>query len=124
MTLAGTLTSGSVKFGLGVNYRSGNPFTQPIETNAVDTSIFPTQIMYNEPNSSRLPEYLRADFSVIYDFAFGNKMKATIGASVLNFTNRKNVLNKYFRLDNNDLLETIESTSLGITPNFSFRLKF
>ena len=123
-TIAGTLTMNSLRFGLGLNYRSGRPFTEPIADNAVDNSIFPAQILYNENNSSRLPEYLRADASVIYDFDIGRNLKASFGASVLNFTNRKNVLNIFYRLDDNDLLETIESTSLGITPNFSFRVKF
>jgi len=123
-TLAGTFTINSLRFGLGLNYRSGKPFTKPIDSNPVDNILFPAQILYNEPNSSRLPEYLRADASVIYDFDIGRNLKASLGASVLNFTNRKNVLNIFYRLDDNDLLETVESTSLGITPNFSFRIKF
>ena len=124
-TLAGTFTmSSSLRFGLGLNYRSGRPFTEPSATNPVNTTIFPAQIVYDEPNGSRLPEYLRADASIIYDFDLGRTVKASVGASVLNFTNRKNVLNIYYRLDDNDQLETIESSSLGITPNLSFRIKF
>lgn len=123
-TLAGTWTFHSIRFGLGLNYRSGRPFTEPIADNPVDNGIFPAQIIYTDPNSSRLPEYLRADASVIYDFDIGQRVKASLGGSVLNFTNRKNVLNIFYRLDENDLLETVESSSLGITPNFSFRLKF
>lgn len=123
-TLAGTYTTNSLRFGLGFNYRSGRPFTEPIADAPVDNGIFPVQIVYNDPNSSRLPEYIRADASVIYDFDIGRSVKASMGASVLNFTNRKNVLNIFYRLDENDLLETVESTSLGITPNFSFRVKF
>lgn len=123
-TLAGTLTLNSLRFGLGLNYRSGRPFTEPITENPVDLTSFPAEIVYDSPNSSRLAEYLRADASVIYDFDMGRKVKASLGASVLNFTNRKNVLNIFYRLDVNDLLETVESTSLGITPNFSFRVKF
>lgn len=123
-TLAGTVTMNSFRFGLGFNYRSGRPFTEPIVNTPVNNGIFPAEISYNSPNSSRLPEYIRADASVIYDFDIGQSAKASIGASVLNVTNRKNVLNIFYRLDENDLLETVESTSLGITPNFSFRLKF
>jgi hypothetical protein len=120
-TLAGTYTWNSLRLGVGLNYRSGKPFTEP---EGVNTLLFPALIIYQETNSSRLPEYLRADASVIYDFELGNKLKATIGASVLNFTNRKNVLNIFYRLDENDNIEKVESTSLGMTPNFSFRLKF
>ena len=123
-TLAGTFTINSLKFGLGLNYRSGRPFTEPIAEDPVDNNQFPPQIIFNENNSSRLPEFIRADASVIYDFHIGRNLKASAGASVLNFTDRRNVLNIFYRLDDNDLLEAVENTSLGITPNVSFRVKF
>ncbi len=124
VTFAGNYTYGNFKIGVGLNYRTGKPYTKPDATNPVDTTFFPSRITFQEPNSSRLSEYLRADASAIYDFTLSPRIKATIGASVLNFTNRKNILNIYYRLNDNDEIETVESVSLGLTPNFSFRLKF
>ncbi len=123
-TLAGTYTLKGFRFGLGVNYRTGKPYTRPHGDNPVNNALFPAQIVYGEANTSRLPEYLRADASFIYDFDWGRRTKASIGASVLNFTDRNNLLNIFYRLDENDAIETVESTSLGMTPNFSFRLTF
>ncbi len=124
ITFAGNYTYRDFRIGVGLNYRTGKPYTKPDAMNPIDTSFFPSRIIYQEPNSSRLPEYLRADASAIYDFDLSSKVKATIGASILNFTNRKNILNTYYRLNDNDEIETVESTSLGLTPNLSFRVRF
>ncbi len=123
-TLAGTYTFNRLKIGIGLNYRTGRPFTAPLADNPVDTSFFPTRINYEEPNSNRLGEYLRADASAIYDFDLSANIKASIGASVLNFTDRVNILNIYYRINGDNEIEAIENVSLGITPNLSFRMKF
>lgn len=120
-TFGATYTYNSWRLGLGLNYRSGKPFTEP---ESVNTVLFPAVIIYLENNSSRLPEYVRADASIIYDFNVNENIKASLGASVLNFTNRENILNIYYQLDQNNEIEKVESSSLGITPNISFRVKF
>ncbi len=124
VTFAGNYTYGKFKIGVGLNYRTGKPYTKPDANNPVDTTFFPSSITFQEPNSSRLPEYLRADASAIYNFDLSPRIKATVGASVLNFTNRKNILNTYYRLNDNDEIEIVESVSLGLTPNVSFRIRF
>lgn len=125
LTFAGTYTYENLKLSLGVNYRSGKPFTEPLEGDlALDTSVFPARINYESPNSSRLPDYLRVDASAIYKFNIGQRIKATTGVSLLNMTNRKNSLNKYYRVTEDNQIETVESISLGLTPNVSFRVSF
>ncbi len=123
-TLAGTYTYNHFKLSLGLNYRTGKPYTKPSETNPIDTTFVPYTINYAVPNGSRLPEYVRADASASYTFTIGRNIKATAGISVLNLTNRENILNTYYRLDSNDQIETIENISLGLTPNLSFRVRF
>jgi len=123
-TLAATYTKENLKIGLGLNYRSGKPFTKPDATDPLNTDVFPTQINFSAPNSDRLQEYLRADASAVYDFSLNSVIDASIGVSVLNFTNRKNILNTYYQLGDGDTIEQVESISLGFTPNFSFRVRF
>ncbi|MDT7827901.1 TonB-dependent receptor [Pricia sp. S334] len=123
-SLAGTYTLENIKFGIGLNYHSGKPVTEPQAEDPIDTSFFPFRINYRSPNTDRLPEYLRADASVIYNFELGHAVKASAGVSVLNFTDRKNILNAYYRLDEQDAIERIENVSLGFTPNVSFRARF
>ncbi|PIB28163.1 TonB-dependent receptor [Maribacter sp. 4G9] len=123
-TLAGNYMYNDLKIGVGFNYRSGKPYTRPDFGNPIDTTIFPNEINYETPNSSSLPEYFRADASATYDFNLSQTVRASVGASILNFTNRKNILNTYYRLDENDEIETIQRISLGVTPNASFRIRF
>lgn len=123
-TVAATFTTGNVRLGIGINYRSGKPFTRPDAENPLNTDVFPFRINFEEPNSSRLPEYLRADASAIYDFSMSPKVGATLGFSILNFTDRQNTLNTYYQLGPNDTIERIENVSLGLTPNMSFRVRF
>lgn len=125
LTFAGTYTHKNLKLGLSINYRTGNPFTEPLDGDlALDTSVFPAQIDYKSPNSGRLPEYTRIDASAIYKFNISSRVKANAGISVLNMTDRKNHLNKYYRLTEDNQIETVESVSLDITPNASFRVSF
>ncbi len=123
-SFASAYTYKNIKLSLGINYKSGSPYTQPLAENPINLNNFPNTINYKEPNSARLPHYFRADASAIYSFTINSKIKASAGASVLNLLSRKNILNTYYRLNTNNEIETIESVSLGITPNLNFRVRF
>ena len=124
-TLGINYTYGGLKIGAGLNYRTGRPFTQPFPPpDEVDTSVVPSRINYSQPNSSLLPEYFRVDASALYSFRLSESVKASVGVSVLNLTSRRNVLNTYYRLNTQDVVEKVESISLGLTPNASFRIRF
>ncbi|WP_350287199.1 carboxypeptidase-like regulatory domain-containing protein [uncultured Croceitalea sp.] len=124
VTLATTYTLKNLKMGVGVNYRTGRPYTQPDESDPIDTTVFPVRINFQESNGNRLPEYFRADASANYEFSIGRRVQANAGISLLNITNRKNVLNRYYRIAENNQIESVENTSLGLTPNASFRIAF
>ena len=125
LTLGMNYTYQNLKVGLGVNYRTGRPFTEPLPPpDEVDTSAVPPRINFGQPNSSRLPDYFRADASATYSFSFSPTVKATIGASLLNLTGRRNILNTFYRLVEGPQVEKVENISLGLTPNASFRLRF
>lgn len=124
-TFAGTYTYKDFKIGFGANYRSGKPYTQPLDgDDAIDSNTFPNKINYEEHNSSRLSEYFRADASFIYHFTMGDKIQTSVGTSVLNILDKKNILNTYYRLNAQNEIETIQRVSLGVTPNLSFRMSF
>ena len=124
LTFASTYEINHLKLGFGLNYRTGRPFTRPDSETPLNTSVFPIQINYEAPNSSRLPEYFRLDASATYNFYLGERIKALVGVSLLNITNRENILNRYFRVSEQDELESVKNVSLGITPNVSFRVNF
>ena len=100
------------------------PITQPLsERSHLIPNFFRFVLIMMSPTPARLPEYFRADASAIYNFSLGSGFKATAGISVLNFTNRNNILNAYYQLDDDDTIEKIENVSLGLTPNVSFRVR-
>ena len=124
LTLAGTYNLGNLKLGMGINYRTGRPFTEPVEDSSLDTNVFPAQINFEAPNSSRLPEYFRMDASATYAFSMSSRVKAKAGVSLLNLTDRTNILNRYYRVSDQNEIERVDNTSLGLTPNINFRVTF
>ncbi|MDG5493110.1 TonB-dependent siderophore receptor [Psychroserpens sp. SPM9] len=119
-TFAGTYAINNLKLALGVNWHSGKPQTLPLE----NQSNMSNQIDYEAPNSTNLNDYFRTDLSATYQLKFTNKLNASIGASIWNLLDTKNVINRYFTKNNDGDIITIENLSLGITPNISFRLQF
>lgn len=120
LNVAGTYTYNSFKFAFGLNWHSGKPTTNPLLNN----EVIEGSINYESPNSSNLNDYLRADCSATYEFDISDKTHATVGASVWNVTNKTNIINAYYTLDEQDVISKVENQSLGITPNISFRLQF
>jgi len=120
LTFAGTYSLGdNLKFALGVNWRSGVVTTLP-EGSSPSTGT----IIYGPPNNERVNDYIRTDFSSTYAFPLKGKIKGKIGVSVWNILNRKNILNTFFIVNDDDSISRIDNTSLGITPNVSFRVTF
>ncbi len=119
-TFAGTYVINDLKLALGVNWHSGKPLTLPLQQQD-DTN---TLIEYASPNSDRLSDYFRTDISATYQLKLTNKMDASIGASIWNLLDRKNIINTYFAENTDGDIITIENLSLGITPNISFRVRF
>jgi len=120
ITLAGNYDWKKLKFGLGLNWRSGIPYTKPQN----ETPISGASINYENPNSSNLPDYLRLDFSTNYVFLINKTIKATTGFSLWNITNAKNILNRYYLINNINEVNETENQSLGITPNINLRIDF
>jgi hypothetical protein len=119
-TFAGTYTINNFKLALGVNWHSGKPTTLPSEIQDDSNN----RIEYTSPNSERLKDYIRTDFSTNYTFELSPKATAIVGASIWNLFDQKNIINTYFTQDDQNIINTIENLSLGITPNVSLRVHF
>lgn len=117
---AGTFTHKDFKLAMGLNWHTGIPTTLP------DPNDDPTddEITYLAPNSSNLKDYLRVDCSATYSFNISDRSRATIGVSVWNAFNNNNIINSYYKLDDENKTLKVENQSLGITPNVSFRMGF
>ncbi|MCX7985486.1 MAG: TonB-dependent receptor [Bacteroidales bacterium] len=107
-------------------YASGKPYTRPLGTYTL-TMIDGNEQSYvavSAKNSGRLPAYHRLDLSATYDFPLFNRgAKGSLGFSIFNLYNRKNVWYKEFQVIEGIAVENNVSY-LGITPNLSFSIKF
>ncbi|WP_033960730.1 TonB-dependent receptor plug domain-containing protein [Psychroserpens jangbogonensis] len=120
ITFANTYSINNLNLAFGFNWHSGKPITLPSSVqNTANNSI-----EYKSPNTDNLSSYFRTDISATYKLKFGKKLDASIGASIWNLFDRKNIINTYFATDENGEIVTIDNLSLGITPNFSFRVRF
>lgn len=108
-----------LQVGLGARYNTGKPFTAPL----VSTPVIDGEITFETPNSSRLPDYFKLDFSTTYVFEISEKMRGSMGISIWNILNRENIINTYYVLiDGTPVI--VENKALDLTPNLSLRLYF
>ena len=119
-TFGSSYQANNLELSAGLNWHSGKPFTEPVKT----SEIINDKINYNAPNTSRLDDYLRIDFSARYQFPIGHKIQGQVAASIWNILNRKNVVNRYFAIGENGQLESLRQVSLAFTPNMTFRINF
>lgn len=105
-------------------YATGKPFTEALgsyEITLLDGNT-DNYLSIGEKNGQRLPSYHRLDLSITNNFKLGTS-KAQIGFSIFNVYNNTNVWYKTYDFIEEDLIET-DVTTLGITPNVFFNLKF
>jgi len=105
-----------LEFSSGINYRSGVPYTGQ---SGVDQNK--QEIIFDSPNNLRLPPYFRLDLSAKYSFRITDKIKAKCGLSIWNLTNKENIVNGYYQLQNGDV-DFVNQLALGFTPNINFRI--
>ncbi len=120
LALGASYTINNFKISAGLNRNSGLPTTRPIAGNPISGS----EINFEKINSSRLDDYFRLDISATYDFDITKSILAHTGVSVWNLTNSQNVINKYYKIDQNNTLQEENEFPLGLTPNVTFRISF
>lgn len=108
------------EFAVGVNYHTGRPYTTPVN----GVNIVNNEIIYQTPNSSRLSNYARLDFSGRYSFALSREVKGIFGVSVWNALDRRNAIDSYYRIENGEQIARIDRRALSFTPNVMFRVQF
>lgn len=128
VNLAGTYEWDAFKFALGLNWRTGKPYTLPKRRAPLGYGDGFLEIEFDSPNAERLPEYLRLDFSTEYLWVISDGLSAKFNLALLNVTGQENTLNIRYALDDpqstSSDINRIEELSLGFTPNFSVQLLF
>ncbi|MTE27839.1 TonB-dependent receptor [Winogradskyella ouciana] len=116
----------NLELSVGGIWRSGQPFTKPVEGNETVQDGNNTFVNYDTPNSNNLDDFMRLDTSLNYSFKLTNKVNTSIRVGVINLLDRKNSINTYYEVDPEDSNRAvkIENKSLGLTPNVSLRCSF
>ncbi|WP_248722246.1 carboxypeptidase-like regulatory domain-containing protein [Seonamhaeicola sp. ML3] len=116
----------SFKVSVGGIWRTGRPYTKPVEGNETVQSGNNTFVNYDTPNSENLDDFMRLDTSLNYSFNISNGIYSSLRLGVINFLNKRNSINRYYEVSPNDSNTTIEieNRSLGLTPNLSWRCRF
>lgn len=125
--LAGAYNVNNYKIAMGLNWRSGKPFTTPVADEAFIIVDEIPQIQFNAPNEERLPDYMRLDVSAEYLWKISENVDARINLALLNLLDKKNTLNIRYVLEVEDdeiTVNRIEEISLGFTPNLSVQVLF
>ena len=111
-------------------FRTATPFTPSSGLTPNTINAF-SDVEFEALNSERLTDYHRMDFSGKYKFKLfqKNNNDALVGISILNLYNRRNLLNRTYRVienasDGSLELREIDRLSLARTPNLFFRLQF
>ncbi|MDD7884824.1 TonB-dependent siderophore receptor [Flavivirga sp. 57AJ16] len=116
----------NLKISIGGIWRSGQPYTKPVEGNETVQNGNNTEVNYDVPNNENLSDFMRLDTSIKYNFNISNTFTGALSAGVINITNVKNSINRYYEVDPEDSSSAIQidNKSLGFTPNLSLRMNF
>jgi hypothetical protein len=108
-------------------FASGRPYTAPDGAYTVSllNGTEKTYIDFGDKNAARLPAYHRLDLSVLYHFQTRETKKdwGSLGLSVFNVYNRRNIWYKEFQIIDGTIIET-DKLFLGFTPNLTLTVKF
>ncbi len=120
VTFGTTYAAKNLKVALGVNWRTGRPTTLPV----MGAEVINNEVNFTEANSSNLDDYLRADFSVLYQLKTKKRWRADIGFSVWNLTNNDNTIANFIRVDGNSNIQEFKRSALETTFNTVFRIHY
>ncbi|MBP6557194.1 MAG: TonB-dependent receptor plug domain-containing protein, partial [Flavobacterium sp.] len=111
-----------VKLALGAKWHTGRPITTPAIVSVTETN---PNIVYNLPNTEKLEDYFQVNFSASKEWSLSKTASLQTAISVLNVLNTKNSINRFYRVNTADnSVESVDTYSLKMTPNFNVKFSF
>lgn len=114
----------NIELSVGLNWKKGNVYTKPIKDNPVIKINGIEAINYDLPNKENLEDFFRIDTSLKYKFKMNNRITGSFNIGILNLTNKQNIIQRYYTLDDNNGVIQIDNRSLKFTPNISTNIRF
>jgi hypothetical protein len=113
------------QFALGGSWMSGRFYTGPTSRiPGFDENQNPV-IVYRDPNSSQLDDYLQLNTSASFTHAVSAKIKCKAGVSIQNLFNSSETINRSYRINTqNTTIQEINSIALERTFNAFVRVYF
>jgi hypothetical protein len=113
------------KVALGSKWFTGRPVTTPLSNVPAVNANGTPEIVYSSPNANNIANFFQVNFSALYVIKANKKSQLQLGISVLNIFNRKNIINRYYRINNaSDGIEVVNTYSLERTPNALIKFTF
>lgn len=113
------------KVALGSKWFTGKPVTIPVSSEPNFITPSSPQIIYSSPNSSNIENFFQVNFSASYVIKATEKSQLQLGISVQNIFNRKNIINRYYRINtDNNGIEVVNTYALERTPNALIKFSF
>lgn len=120
VTFGTAFTTKNIKLAVGVHWRTGRPTTLPV----LGAEVLDNEVNFAAANSSQLDDYLRADFSALYQIKTNKRWGAELGFSVWNLTNNDNTIENFFRVDGTSNVQEFNRSALETTFNTVFRIHY
>ncbi|MDC7997668.1 TonB-dependent receptor plug domain-containing protein [Gilvibacter sediminis] len=118
LSLGANFNLGRFNLGAGLNWHSGRPFT-PVGDNSIPQVGF---VDYLDPNSVSLDDYFRVDASATYTYDLSEKVRLVSGISLWNLLSNDNVVNTFYRINDEQEVQQIDDLALRFTPNATLRI--
>ncbi|KOS08265.1 hypothetical protein AM493_08380 [Flavobacterium akiainvivens] len=115
----------NLKLSLGGKWFTGRPYTPPLLSIPTTDNNGQPVIAYDYPNSENLGNFLEVDFSALYTLQLSEKAHMQVGLSLINVLDRRNIINRYYRINNtNGGIEMVNTYALQRTPNAMIKISF
>lgn len=109
------------KIALGSKWFTGRPITTPLYNEPDMSTAEEPQIIYSDPNSDNLDPFFQINFSASRYWNLTDKVRVQLGISVLNIFNKRNIINRYYRINSEDNIEMVNTYSISRTPNVTLK---
>lgn len=113
------------KVAIGSKWFTGRPYTPALSTEPVATIPGYPEVSYGPVNSSNNENFIQVNLSVSHTWLIAKKVSVQAGFSLQNIFNRKNILNRYYRVNSTgSAVEEVNTYGLERTPNARLLLSF
>jgi hypothetical protein len=109
---------GNLKLAAGVNWHTGKPTTALLN----GQEIVDGSLAFGRANEAEFKDYIRVDISALYQISSKKGWRVDLGVSVWNIVNQENVIDNFYRINEQQEAQEFVQRALGITTNAVIRV--